>query len=295
MKADYKSNYIELLDFISDLIGVEIQKYTQLATIGIGPDAKMNAKLVMEEVNDLLAFSKHLLDSLKYGRARKILFTSICNQVQFYLSQEDLRGHAGWLMDENNPHDAVYKRTSELQKRLQGISMRAGAEIPPYVKPQTPIQEQCEVDSHAIALYILEQAVTLIRDPSAALDKNIPMHAQSILRKHAQAGGRYHQFEIKGAIEALYQQCQTFMCRTTLQKSQGTLEKEDVQAVAQSQRETLNTIRERLHKIKGASCENATRYLRSYGIFAAAAIPVAAVLVGACIQAANSTPVYKPA
>ena len=108
------TKYNKLFEFTHKLINVQIVKYTKLAAFGVGPDARMNASLVLDGVNELIDLSRRLLTPASVD---EVNFKSIFNQVRFYVEQEKLRAHAGWLLDQNNIH-----RVFTLERRATKFS-----------------------------------------------------------------------------------------------------------------------------------------------------------------------------
>lgn len=236
----------ELLESLYLLIDIQIKKYVGLSKIGVGPDAELNAKLVLNQVNELLGFANELLIMLeKYNNnsekmhvntSDEVSYEKIFFQIKFYLEMEHLRAHAGWLLDDNFIHNPLHKRVSEQMIKLKEIGNSAGIDINVVKLPSTTAQEQCEHDSYSIAYKILDLAIKLKKDPEMDMD-SVPMHAKIIMRKHAKPDGRYFKDEIFQPIVELYNQCNDFMSKSTLTTTTDILPKESILKQAEEHRE----------------------------------------------------------
>lgn len=207
----------KFIEFQLKLIENQINKYHDLAKIGIGPDASMNAKLVVYEVEELLAFLETMLQDY-YNISNEIL-ESIFTQTYFYIKQEHLRAFSGWLIDANNIHSPLLEFVQKQLSDLEEMAYAANIDISKTYQPDTSVQQQCEHDSHQIAFLILDKAIQLKNDPELDLGNQIPPHAQKIFRKHAHPNGRYHQAQIWEPMLRLHTQCQLFLSHSTLEKS----------------------------------------------------------------------------
>ncbi|CAM3167735.1 Uncharacterised protein [Legionella steigerwaltii] len=220
----------ELFEFLCELIDIQIEKYVALAKFGVGPDARLNAKLVFDEVNELLGFAEQLIESLESQQQDKSIvdpkqFITLFNQVKFFIEQEHVRAYAGWLLAENNIHSEVKERVEKQLTQLKQIGQSAGVDNSIPSIPITDVQKQCEYDSSAIAFYILDLAKKIKDDPKMELPRNIPPHAQIILKKNAQT--RYCMEEIRQPIEELHKKYDDFLHQSELQKSSNVFSKED--------------------------------------------------------------------
>ncbi len=211
----------ELFEFLSELIDIQIKKYVKLATRGVGPDARLNASLVYDEVNELLGMQKTLLTLIEGGDNLGI-FMSVFEQIKFYVEQEWLRGYAGWLLDDNNIHDTVDKRTKKQLEQLENIANLANIEFTQKSDPVSEIQKQCQHDSNEIAYRILDLARNIRADSTMQINDKIPKHAQSILRKNATT--RYMEFALY--IDNLYEECENFLKNSPLEKRCSLLTKQ---------------------------------------------------------------------
>src|SRR5262245_30926496 len=126
MSTKYIEKHVELCDFLFELIDVQIKKYVKLATVGIGPDARLNSALVFKEVNELLELEGFLLEEMRSnkgsGEIKSSVFNKVFFQVKFYVEQESLRAYAGWLLDENNIHTTVDNRTKQQSSQLESLA-----------------------------------------------------------------------------------------------------------------------------------------------------------------------------
>jgi hypothetical protein len=274
-----------LFEFLYSLIAVQIDKAVRLATIGIGPDARLNARLVKNEVDELLQLGEQLLSMMASAKLdQKKQFTSIFNQIRFYIEQEYLRGYSGWLIAENNPHNVVYERTTQQKEQLAVLAQQAEIDITAPAQPQTEIQRQCEWDSHAIAFFILNLAVTLIKDPAAELDPELPPHAVQVMREHAVSpSGRYHQEPFSTSIRTWHKKCNDFMQSGSRQKSQDVLLSDEANIAAKKQKDVLQKLHERYQAIHAPSAvltvPKSESSLKKFSMYAVVAIPVVSLLV----------------
>lgn len=244
----------ELFDFLAELIAVQIKKYVELATRGVGPDARLNAALVYDEVDELLEMAELLLEEITFNdnspeEQKDIVFTSVFGQIKFYLEQESLRGYAGWLLDANNIHTGVYTRTQKQLQDLFKIANIASAEAIPLSEPTTDIQQQCKHDSNGIALRILALAIDIKNNPNMELDAKVPSHAQTLLRKNATT--RYVTYETK--INALHSECKNFINISTMQERSSTLKSTKAKENEQIHNSKLALLLNRYQKLEPTS------------------------------------------
>lgn len=219
--------YYQLTELLFRLIKVQIEKYTGLANIGVGPDAGINGYLVVDQVNELLQFTQTLMDMIQSENTDDTVFKSILSQTQFYLHQEYLRGHAGWLIDDNNIHNAEYTRLLRCKNELTALIDEHEIKDIPAAIATNDIQRQCEHDSHAIAFHITYLATSLMNHPDMVLDDTIvPAHAAQILRRHARQNGRYDQQEIFGEIVRIQKTTNDYLEKSTRQTSSTRLSKD---------------------------------------------------------------------
>lgn len=239
-------NYAKLFEFLCELIDVQIKKYVALATIGIGPDADINAMLVVEEVNELIDLA-NILVLLK--RDNPEIFQSIFNQTRFYVEQEFLRADAATLIDKNNIHGGVLSRSKRQLDKLSEIATLTNIDISEPAMASTDTQKQCQHDSHAIAFFILDVATTLKQNPDAILSERIPDHAQKALRRNAQKDGRYFEPEIAEAIETSHQASKLFLETSALEKRTDSLNEATAHATKKMHLSAFNGLLESYRKI----------------------------------------------
>lgn len=244
--------YIALFQFLNTLIDTQITKYVKLATIGIGPDARINACLVVAEVDELLELSDALLNEIAINLAIAPVdnpnFLPIFEQIKFYIEQEHTRAYAGWLLDANNIHTPVMSRVKEQLEQLKGIAQSAGIECSRSAKPVTSIQKQCEHDSYAIAFYILDLVKQIQNDTNSDLSEKIPAHALSIIKKNVAT--RYEQEEFSNAINQLHTTCQEYLNQSTLEKTSSSLTSDDAQFHQITHLKQLVNIRKRYNQLQ---------------------------------------------
>ncbi|KTD40300.1 hypothetical protein [Legionella parisiensis] len=244
----------ELFEFLCELIDIQIKKYFSLAKFGVGPDARLNAKLVLDEVNELLEFAGQLIEDLEnpqQGTATQEHFTSLFSQTKFYIEQEYVRAYAGWLLSENNIHSEVKERVEEQLHRIKQIGESAQIDSAIPSKPLTDIQKQCEHDSSAIAFRILDLAKSVKENPEMELPNNIPLHARIILKKNATT--RYCAQEIAKPIEELHKKYDNFLRQSELEKSSSLLLKEDAESHQKKHKEKWENLYNRYKSIEPSS------------------------------------------
>lgn len=244
----------ELFEFLCELIDVQIKKYVSLATLGVGPDARLNAKLVFNEVNELLEFAGQLLELInhpKQGSADQQDFLILFDQTKFYVEQEYVRAYAGWLLSENNIHSGVKDRVAEQLALLNKIGEAAQVDCSIPSRPKSKVQKQCEYDSAAIALHILDLAKSIKENPDMELSPTIPIHARIILKKNATT--RYCDEEFATPILALHKKYEAFLKESDLQKSSSVLLKEEALSQQKIHRTQWEHLLERYQKIEPSS------------------------------------------
>lgn len=260
-------NLKALIEFSFHLIDVQIEKYTKLAQVGVGPDAKVSAALIHAQVQDLLAG----LDTLMHQKnPLKEEIRHYAQTVRFYLDCEYLRGRAGWLLDDNTIHNTVYNRVSK-----QMVSFER--QFPNLEKSHvlTDLQHQFEHDSHAIAFRILDLVKRLKEDPDRTDlgSDNALGHGLVIMRKHARASARYSQEPIASELEERHSISQSYLKHSPFSKSTAKLEKDQAIEYSQHDRLQLDQLKT-MHKT-----HNRPTTLCQYGMFAAGAIVAAATAV----------------
>ncbi|KTD06925.1 hypothetical protein [Legionella jamestowniensis] len=243
-----------LFELLAELIDVQIKKYVSLASRGVGPDARLNAALVYDEVKELLFFANLLLDEIQSNvdadRIDYTVFYTIFDQVKFYLEQEQLRAYAGRLLDDNNIHATVDERTSKQLHALAEIAEHADIDLSVASQPVTEIQKQCQYDSAKIACFILTLAKSVRENPSMVFDPKVPEHAQVILRRNALT--RYH--ELANEIDELHQQCEEVLEGLPLKARFSSLTKEEAWARSAEHKGQLTTLLKRYQGLTPDSC-----------------------------------------
>lgn len=227
----------ELFEFLCELIDIQIKKYVDLALRGIGPDARLNAKLVFNEVNELLDFATQLIAEIKAPVVDNSSFNKLFLQIKFYTEQEYIRAYAGWLLAENNIHATVKERVEQQLEQLQYIAESAHL-ISTDTSPKTETQKQCQHDSIAIAFHILDLVLQIKKTPDMAKPKDLPSHAFMVLK--AQATSRYVTFAQE--IEQLHQHYKEFLQESLLAKTSTSLEGPAAQIYKDQHEQQLNTL-----------------------------------------------------
>jgi hypothetical protein len=202
-------NCLALFEFTCKLIKSQIDKYVHLEKIGVGPDARLNSRVVYDEVNDLFRLANELFQMLKSKTPMQNQFNIIYQQIRFYVEQEYMRGYAGLLIASVGPHKQVHRRTMDQKKVLHDIALAANIDITQSAAPITKAQKQCEVESHYIAHRILDYAVRLINNPNDPLnnaeDRTIRQDIITALKKSVT---RYQ--SLRTEIEVLHTQCEQY-------------------------------------------------------------------------------------
>ncbi|MGC1182388.1 hypothetical protein [Legionella sp.] len=212
-------NYDALFEFVYELINTQIEKYVNLVKIGIGPDASINANLVLDEVTELMDSAKNLLMHIEKPPHTHEEFVIILEQVRFYLEQEQLRGTASYLLDENKVHSGQIDWMNKQFGVFSEFSAAADIDMSRPALAITESQKQCEHDSNAIAFYILDIAKKLKSDPKIEFEQSFPKHAAIILRRNASPEiNRYNQPNISQKIDELHARTNTFLKQSNLKK-----------------------------------------------------------------------------
>lgn len=241
--------HLKLLEFLCELIDIQIKKYESLTRIGIGPDASMNALLVTNEVQELFLFADELMGELqKPEESRdKEKFASLFNQVRFYADEEYRRGYAGWLLDENSIHTPETARLDIQRSQLKKLAEEAKIDYAPFSQPANEAQMQCQYDSYSIAHFILNIVVELKADPNKELGY-LPAHAARVIKAHIQdPNGRYH--NNWGEIERLHKECSHFLETSNLSKTRQILTKKDVVSFQERDSQKLSDILSKLKEL----------------------------------------------
>lgn len=250
-KENIMKKYFQLFETICKIVDVQIKKYKALATGGVGPDAGMNAALVLKQVEELLKFADILLNQLQKSELDEKLFFAVFNQVHFYVKQEYLRSYAGWLIDENNIHNTVYERVKLYHEDLNKIEIDQSDQYTNNFLPVSEAQKQCEHDSHAIAFKIVNIAVQLRNNPEMELDKGIPEHAQKILRKHVSSSESryYNPFYLDKIIE-VHNKTKDYLEHSSLVKSTDILSLSEAQSKESEHRSIHDALLARFKQIR---------------------------------------------
>lgn len=243
--------YTEFFEFIAKLIDIQIKKYVSLAAFGVGPDVRLDAKLVLDEVNELLGFAEQLLDQMKKKTCEKDAFIPLFNQVTFYMEQEYSRSRAGWLLSENNIHNTLQDRLVKQLDQLNRIAETANISFAIGAKPVTDVQKQCEHDSAAIAFRILDLAHEMSKNPNMELPENFPNHARSIMK--ANAITRYRDKAIAPEIESLCTKYRAFLDASLLTTNAVQLSKEEAEVNGEKHRAAFNALLAKYKEIKTES------------------------------------------
>ena len=282
------AKYKKIFEFTYTLIDAQIEKYKKLADFGVGPDARMNASLVLDEVNELIACATQLLAMMEQPSSEReveINFLSIFNQVRFYVEQEHARAYAGWLIDENNIHTGVYSRVKAQLEQLDGLAKAANIDISTPAEPMTDTQKQCLHDSNAIAYKILNLAMQLIKNPTIDVKTlGVQDHAQVILKRHVSTpSSRYFNPDIATPIKTLFKKHKQFLDTSSAQTSENTLGKDlaiDKSKQHGAQQAALLARYKKLNPASSLFAEKTRQVApRQYGIFPLVTASAAALLL----------------
>jgi hypothetical protein len=245
---DHVSHDKEFFEFLCELIDIQIKKYVALTKIGIGPDARLNARLVFNEVSELIQFAEILIKLIQNPSLDKQALADIYTQVKFYLEQEHIRAYAGWLLDENNIHTPGLSRVKGQLEHLNKIGQSVGIDGTTPSEPVTDIQKQCQHDSCSIAFYILDLAKQIIANPEMELDDNIPKHARMILKRNVVI--RYGKSEFSKPIEELHSKYDAFLKTSHFDKSSSVLLSSDAKTLEKVHRGQWTTLLQSYRKIE---------------------------------------------
>lgn len=240
----------QLLEFLCKFIDIQIKKYESLATVGIGPDARLNARLVLNEVDELLDLTEQLLAETELSSNDNVEFINIFNQVKFYIEQEYVRSYAGWLLAENNIHSTVKERVSEQLNELLAIAKLIGLNTEGPSSPITLVQKQCKYDSCAISYKILDLALKIRDNPQHQFDGQIPPHALMVMKTNATS--RYVTYSDE--IEALHHKYENYLNSSGLEKSSTLLQGNEAREYQQIHLARWNNILGNYKKSTPDSC-----------------------------------------
>lgn len=221
------------------IVDIQIKKYTELSRIGIGPDAELSAHLARLQVDHLFAELEYFLSKEPITSLDTIHFTQI---LKFYMDCESLRGDAGWLLDSNTIHNAVYDRAKTQQTKLSEIYGTMAEWFEPHDGALSSDLLQFEFDSYSIAFRILDLVHRLKENPDRTDlgDDNNLGHGLAIMRRHARPGGRYHQADIDTEITQMHTRCKTYLeANKHLKKSTLLLTKASAETVGKEHQAKL--------------------------------------------------------
>lgn len=295
----------KLIEFSLELIDIQIKKYQGLTKIGVGPDAKLNAAMVRNQVVELLT---RLDDYLSLDDPSLQQSHSYAQHLSFFLGCEYTRARAGWLLDENTIHNPLYNRITEQRTKLVELMDEISLESPSSISLNA-FQSQYQHDSYEVAFRILDLALRLQKDPEQDLgqDNNLG-HGLAIMRKHAQPNGRYYQEDIASEIKQAHSAARQFIQDSFYEKSTELLEHDQATQYAQQDNAAFQTLFSKFIKLVPNSPLAASNYpwyqvgkpaatttpnakteqskqhnhghnLRQWGLFAITATTVAAAVV----------------
>ncbi|MCC5791242.1 MAG: hypothetical protein JJT82_01335 [Legionellaceae bacterium] len=214
-----------IMEFAFQYIDIQIKKYHRLASVGVGPDAKVSAALIQSQVTELLEALTPLVQQDAPSDQDCLAFAGL---MRFYLDCEYLRGRAGWLLDDNRIHNTVYERVSQQQAALDAICAESEDGALWTEKALSPLQQQYWHDSHAIAFRILDLVRLLKENPQRTdlgADNNLG-HGLRIMRQHARPDGRYYEEAISAELVERWKDSQQFLQHSLLEKSTRQCDKE---------------------------------------------------------------------
>lgn len=243
-------NQKALFEFLGQLIDIQIKKYRSLLTDEVVQDARLNARLVFDEVNELLGFAEQLVTDMENPSEDASNdpqhFRSLFNQIKFYLEQEHSRAYAAWLLDEQNSTKEAEKQLTQL---LQ-IGESAKIDSSSASMPVTHIQKQCEFDSAQIAFQIVNFVKEITKNPEIELDSSIPIATQKGLRRNAKK--RYCQEEFMQSIDNLYKIYTDFFEASNLENVSSVLSKDEINLYTAQHRGQWESLQIRYQTITAA-------------------------------------------
>ena len=113
-----QSRDIDLLDFLYQMIEDKITSYHNLARTGVGPDARLIARMTRDEVSKLFELAKTLQKS---PGVNQDTYDRVFNQLEFYAKLDLIRGNAGFLVHENNVHNNTFSCAA---KQIESLDRR---------------------------------------------------------------------------------------------------------------------------------------------------------------------------
>jgi hypothetical protein len=207
----------DLLSFLFKMIEAKIKDYHQLAKIGVGPDARLIARLISEEVTALLGYAEALLKSRGPNGFSPQVYNNLFPQIKFYVGLEHLRSRAGYLVDDNNIHNITHRRAEQQVKDLESLETEESKLI--TFKAHSASERQIEHDSYEVAYLVIKSAVALIENPDVEIEAKTAFgHGLDRMKGQAASGGRYHRLDVHEAIYTFYTNCHTFLRDSRLKK-----------------------------------------------------------------------------
>ncbi|MBA2648752.1 MAG: hypothetical protein H0U75_03975 [Legionella sp.] len=214
----------ELFVFLCNYIEIQIKKYNALSSLGAGPDDRLNTRLVVNGVSELLSLATELFNDIKSKTINEGKFETIFEQTRFYLEQERFRAESVWLVAPSIINTTLKTRLNYQLEVLKKIAFYKGLDVSQPAKPKTKIQKQCEYDSYLISLNILKLALQYYDNPAGEVTEIDPALHQT-LKRHA--SGRY--VMLNPEITYMYNRCIIFMRNSNKQVSTPTFSPEQIQ------------------------------------------------------------------
>ncbi len=267
----------QLINLAEEIIRAQIDKYTSLTRIGIGPDAQLSAALAYEQADVLISQLKTYQALPSPTPSQHAHFAYMLN---FYIECEFMRSHAGWLLDDNKIHNPLYERVISQSKRMADLYKDNPSWHEHFPKELTTSQQQFLHDSHSVAYTILNLVQRLKEDPQRDDIKGASGfgHGLMIMRRHAKEGGRYHQPEIYSEIEHHLKRSSVYLESSSLSKRDLSLSKLEAEERQATQLLALGTITQ--NPEKKSTCSFGSTLMR-VGLFA---LPVLGIAAGYAIK-----------
>ena len=150
---DNKNLAFKLNAFVLEFIEVQMKKCLRVLEIGLGPDVALIARLIEQQIDELIVVGYNLQKNIEQGQLSKDSFRPILEVIKFYLDQEALRGKAALFISDNPVHREAKRRVSEQQIALQCLCEDLNTDYSGLITDESlnPAQRQYRFSSLRIA------------------------------------------------------------------------------------------------------------------------------------------------
>jgi hypothetical protein len=264
-------NYNKFFEFTCQLI------QTLITRLDPDPDVRTNPFLALEEISELIEIANELLRLINYRHPlepeqKKAFFTMHFNKVRFYVEQEHLRAHAGWLIDPNDIQNAFYQRTTKQLSQIKLLAAEFQIDIQKPAAFSTGIQWRCGYDSRTIAFKMLNLAVMMRENPSTDLTAlHLSDRAQTMLRTHVETPeSRYFNPEFFTPIQALHKEHKIFLDESKQVTIPNTLTEADAEKKKIANQENFKNLMDLMDYYRKTNASRSYRYAAMFGLFSVA-------------------------